>query len=103
MLLYGHTNTAALRVLKRKVLHKIFGPARVGDDFRILYNSELYEFFNKMGVAQRINIQRLHWLGHVVRMEEAVPARLVFEEVGEEDDLVSVGRAKSRMACHRLV
>ena len=43
---------------------------RVGDDFRIRFNSELYELLNDIGIVQRINIQRLSWLGHVVRMEE---------------------------------
>ena len=58
-----------------------------------------------MDVVQRINIQRpCRWLGHVVRMEEDAPARRVFDaEVGEEDDLVSVGKNKSRNPCHRLV
>ena len=53
-----------------KVLRKIFGPLRVGDDFRIRFDSELYELLNDVDVVQRINIQRLRWLGHAVRMEE---------------------------------
>ena len=65
---------AALRVFERKVLRKIFGPGRVGDDFRIRFNSELYELLNDMDIVQRINIQRLRWLGHVVRMEKNAPA-----------------------------
>ena len=87
MLLYGaeawtllSTDAAALRVFERKVLRKIFGPVRVGDDFRIRFNSELYELLNdNMDVVQRINIQRLRWLGHVVRMEEDALARRVFD------------------------
>ena len=50
MLVYGadawsllNNDPAALRVFKRKVLRKIFGPVRVGADFRIRYSSELYE------------------------------------------------------------
>ena len=74
-----NTDAAALRVFERKVLRKILGPVRVGDYFRIQYNSELYELLNDLDVVQRINIQRLCWLGFVVR-------------IGEEDDLVSVGR-----------
>ena len=42
-------------------------------------NSELYELLNEMDVVQRINIQRLRWLGHVVRMAENAPARWVFD------------------------
>ena len=54
---------------------------RIGNDFRLRYNSELYELLNDMNVVQRINIQRLHWLRHVVRMEEDAPARRVFDAV----------------------
>ena len=43
------------------------------------YNSELYELLNDMGVVQHINILWLRWLGHVVRMEEDAPMRLVFD------------------------
>ena len=32
-----------------------------------------------MDVVQLINIQRLRWLGHVVRMGEDAPARRVFD------------------------
>ena len=71
------TDIAALRVLERKVLRKIFGPKRVGDDFRIRYNSE-YELLNHMDAVQRINIHCLRWFVHVVRMEEDAPAGLVF-------------------------
>ena len=70
-----------MRVFERKVLRKIFGPVRVGDDFRIGFNSELYELLNDMYVVQRINIQRLRWLDYVVRIEEDAPARRVFDAV----------------------
>ena len=50
---------------------------RIGYDFRTRFNSELYEVLNE--VVQRINIQRLRWLGHVFRMEKDVPARQVLE------------------------
>ena len=86
MLLYGaeawtllSTDAAALRVFERKVLRKIFDPVRIGDDFRIRFNSELYELINDVDVVQRINIQRLPWRRHVVRKEEDAPARRVFD------------------------
>ena len=87
MLLYGLEawlllSTAALRVFERKVLRNILKPRRVGDDFRIRFNSELNELLNAIDVVQRINIQRLRWLGHVVRMEEDAPARQLFDAGG---------------------
>ena len=68
--------------------------------------SDIIELLNDLDVVQSISIQRLHWLGHVVMdmdMEEDIPARRVYTEVDEEDDLVSVGRTKSCKPCHRLV
>ena len=65
VLLYGaeawtlsSTDAAALGVFERKVLRKIFGPVRVGDDYRIRTNRELHELFNNMDIAKRINNQR---------------------------------------------
>ena len=52
---------------------------RVGDDFCIRYNSELNELLNDMDIVQRINIQRLCWLGHLVRMDEDAPARRILD------------------------
>ena len=107
VLLYGaeawtllSTDAAALRVFERKVLRKIFGAVRVGDDFRIRFNSELYELLNDMDVVR--------WLGHVVRMEEYAPARQVFVAgiCGSRRrgrPCIRCGKTKSRKPCHRLV
>ena len=86
VLLYGaeawvvsQSDAAALGVFERKVLRKIFGPVRVGEDYRSRMNHELYELYADIDVVQRIAIQRLRWLGHVVRMDEEAPAKKVFE------------------------
>ena len=68
---------------------------RVGDDFHIGFNSKLYEFLNDVDDVQRI---MLRWLGHVVRMEEDIPRKGCLmrgsAEVGEEEDLLAVGKSK---------
>ena len=58
VLLYGaetwtllNNDAVALRVFEKKVLRKIFGSVRVGDDFRIRYNSELYELLNDLDIV----------------------------------------------------
>ena len=86
VLLYGteawtlcNTDATALRIFERKVLRKIFGPVRVGGDFRIRFNSELYEILNHIDAAQRIKIQQLRWVDYVVRMEEDAPARRILD------------------------
>ena len=56
---------------------------------------------NDIDVVQLINIQLLRWFGHVVRMLR-LDGYLMrgSAEVGEEDDLVSIGKTKSRKPCH---
>ena len=73
------TDAATLKEFERKVLRKIFGPVRVGADFRIRFNSELHELLNDIDVLQRINNHRLRWLGYVVRLEEDAPGRRIFD------------------------
>ena len=114
VLLYGtgactllSTDTPALRVFERKVLHKIFNPVRVGDDFSIRYNSDQYELFKGINVVRLIvsataNIQhgsamlflwrRMLWEDGYLMGRSA--------EVAVENDLVSVGRTKSIKPCH---
>ena len=41
------------------VEQKTFGPVQVGDDFRIRFNSELYELLKVINIVQRINIPGL--------------------------------------------
>ena len=60
-LLYGvkawtllSNDAAALRVFERKIVRKIFDSVRVGDDFLIQFNSELYELLNDIDVIQRL-------------------------------------------------
>ena len=33
-------------------------------------NHELYELYDDLELAKRVKIQRLRWLGHVVRMDK---------------------------------
>ena len=102
MLLYGaeawtlsSNDAAALAVFERKVLLKIFGTVRVGDDYCIRTNRKLYELFIDMDVSKRINIQRCRWLSLVVRMDEDAPARLVFDAVIGGNQ--RVGRPRTRL------
>ena len=53
------TDAATLKVFGRKVPRKVFDPVRVGDDFRNISNSELYELLNNIDMVQRIIIHRL--------------------------------------------
>ena len=103
VLLYGaeawvvsQADAAALGVFERKVLRKIFGPFRVGDDYRIRMNHELYELYDDIEIVQRLTIQRLRWLGHVHRMDDDAPANKVFESKAE-------GRRRRGRPCLRWI
>ena len=65
----------------REIDAQYFYLVRVGDDYRIRSNRQLYELFNDMDVAKRINNQRFCCLDHVVRMDEDAPPRRVFDAV----------------------
>ena len=71
----------ALGVFQKKLQRMSFGPVRVSDDYRIRTIRELYKVFNDMDVAERINMRRFRWLGHVVRMYEDAAPRRVFDAV----------------------
>ena len=88
VLIYGAeswTMTAAdeksLGTFERKILRKIFGPLCVDGEYRRRMNHELYDLFRDVDVVRKIKIQRLRWLGHVVRMDDHAPAKKVFESV----------------------
>ena len=77
----------------------IFGPVRVGDDYRIRPDwIRLYGYYNDMDVAKRINIQRFRWFGHVVRRDEDAPPSLVFNAV--VGDHRQQGRQRTRWKDH---
>ena len=66
-LLVLNTDAATFRVFERKVLRKIFDPVRVGNDFHIQANNDLYKLLNAMDVMHYC------WLGNVIRIEENAP------------------------------
>ena len=64
------SDVQVLGVFERKILRKIYGP------FCDRYDICIYD---DIDVVKRINIQRLRWLGHVLRMDSSNPVRKVFE------------------------
>ena len=79
------------------MLRKIFGPIRVVDEYRIQTNRVLYEFFNDMDVAKRVNNQSFCWLGKrsfgwmkMLHRDECLMQWLVV--IGGWDDRIRVGK-----------
>ena len=67
-----------LLVFERRILRSIFGGVNVEGNWRRRFNHELYQLYNEPDVVKFIKINRLRWLGHVLRMnEERVPLKLL--------------------------
>jgi hypothetical protein len=56
-------------------LRAIFGPTNDNGEWRIKYNDELYTLYKENDIVTYIEINRLRWAGHVIRLEEQSPTR----------------------------
>lgn len=72
------SNELAPGVFERKFLRYIFDSLCTGDDYHILTIDALFELYHGIGIVQQLNIQRLRWLGHIVRMDDDSPKKKVF-------------------------
>ena len=62
-----------LKIFERKVYRRILGPVydNEKEKWRILTNNEIYASVKKKPtIIETIRLNRLHWFGHVQRMEE---------------------------------
>lgn len=59
-----------LKVLKRKILRRIFGQIKdENQEYRIRFNHELIDLMEGEDVVKFIKVQRLSWAGHIMRMD----------------------------------
>jgi len=61
-----------LNIFERKVYRRILGPVYENENgnWRILTNKEIYASVKKRTIIETKRLNRLHWFGHVQRMEE---------------------------------
>jgi len=61
-----------LNLSERKVYRRILGPVydNEKENWRILTNKEIYATVKKPTIIETIRLNRLHWFGHVQKMEE---------------------------------
>ena len=72
----------ALGVFERKVLRKIYGGVLTPENvWRRRMNHELHALLGEPTIAIQAKIRRLRWAGHVARMHEYCPVRLLFDRV----------------------
>jgi hypothetical protein len=63
------------------VYRRILGPVYDNEkqNWRILTNKEIYAILKKPTITEPIRLHRLHWFGHVQRMEEnRIPKRVLY-------------------------
>ena len=74
-----------LNIFERKVYRRILGPVydNVKENWRILTNKEIYASVKTPTIIETIRLNRLHWFGHVQRMEEnRIPKRVLYMNLG---------------------
>jgi len=59
-----------LMTWERKIVRKIYGPTKENGQWRVKTNLELMTKYKSQDIVMVIKIQRLEWLGHVIRMNE---------------------------------
>ena len=74
-----------MNVSERKVYRRILGPVydNEKENWRILTNKEIYASVKKPTIIEIVRLKRLHWFGHVQRMEESrIPKRVLYMNLG---------------------
>ena len=88
------TNERQLSLFERKVLRCISGAKQENVTWGKRYNYELCEIFNEPNIVNYINVKRLAWVGHLVRMNNDRTLKKIFNT--KPDGVRSVGRPKLR-------
>jgi len=70
--------------LERQILRKIFDPANIDNIWRIRNNMDIDKLIECAVIVRIIKAQRIKWLGHIQRMDQARPATklLVWKPMG---------------------
>jgi len=68
-----------LHVFERQILTKIFGPVNIDNTWRIQNNMEIEKLIEGADIVRFIKVQRIKWLGHIQRMDQARPTRKLLD------------------------
>jgi len=64
-----------LHIFERQILRKISGPVNIDNIWRIWNNMEIGKLIEGADIVRFIKAQRIKWLGHIQRMDQARPTR----------------------------
>jgi hypothetical protein len=76
-----------INIFERKMYRRILGPVYDNEkvNCRILTNKEIYGMVKKTTITETIRLNRLHWFGHIERMEEnRIPKKSNIYEFGNK-------------------
>ena len=68
-----------LRIFERQILRKISGPVNIDSLWRIRNNMEIDNLVEGTDIVRFIKAQRIKWLGHIQRMDQARPTRKLID------------------------
>jgi hypothetical protein len=68
-----------LRIFERQILRKIFGPINIDNMWRIRSNMEIDKLIKGADIVRFIKAQRIKWLQHIQRMDQARPTRKLLD------------------------
>ena len=68
-----------LHIFERQILRKIFGPVNIDNMWRIRNNMEIDKLIEGAGIVRFIKAQRIKWMGHIQRMDQARPTRKLLD------------------------
>ena len=60
-------------LFERQTLRKIFGPVNIDSIWRIRNNMEIDKLIEGADIVRFIKAQRIKWLGHIQKMDQARP------------------------------
>jgi hypothetical protein len=68
-----------IRIFERQILRKIFGSINIDNIWRIRSNMEIDKLIKCADILRSIKAQRIKWLGHIQRMDQARPTRKLLD------------------------
>lgn len=88
-----------LEIWERKILRRIFGGVKENGIWRRRTNAEVYELYGEPKITQIIKVQRMKWLGHIIRM----PNEKIVKQALDNRGLDNRGRGRPRLKWIRQV
>ena len=70
----------SVKTWERKILRTIYCPIKAQNGWRSRINGELQVMYRQQNIVTTINVIRLEWVGHVVRMSDDRTVKYVFLE-----------------------